>query len=110
MFGGFLYSSGSFLGLRKGQALYMLAGCGATVVLALHAAATLLLRGCGLRGLHTPPQSQSRQQEHQQQRPQRQPAPPEQLPRPQEPPLLEEESGSAASQQPVGTPTRGAVN
>ena len=98
LFGGFFYASGSFLGLRRGQALYMLAGCGATAVLTLHAATTLLLRACGQRGLHTPLQSKQQQQQQQQ------PA----LLRPHEPPLVEE-SVSVSSQQ-VSTPTRGGVN
>ena len=55
IFGGQFYHHGAIFGLRGGRALYAVAAFGAVAVLATHTAATCLLRGCGYRGLHTPP-------------------------------------------------------
>ena len=58
LFGGFYYQHGSLLGETGGKALYLAAGFGGLAVLTLHAIVSLLLKACGLRALHTPPQQQ----------------------------------------------------
>jgi hypothetical protein len=54
LFGGFYLEHGTFFGLQRGRALYMLASCGGLALLVCHGAASAILRACGRPGLQAP--------------------------------------------------------